>query len=148
MRVSVLSVPAAVPLVTPLLATSESPSWRGPPATRDLHIALKPHRKNALIDGLYEVGGPCHPKHVFSTTPFSCACTHVYHCYSAHLPKEQAAQRPHSLELYRDAETARPLYFSSRARTPAGSGGAAWLPRLDVEFSEAHLYSTVPRLVG
>lgn len=121
MWVSVLSVLAAVPLATPLLATFESPSWRTrPPSSRDLHIALKPHRKNALIDALYEVGDP-----------------------NAHLPKEQVAQRPRTLELHRDAETARPLYFSSCA---AGSGGTAWLQRLGVEFSEAHLYSTVPRL--
>ena len=37
----------------------------------DLRIALKPHRENALIDALYEVSNPKHPKHVL---------------YSIHLP--------------------------------------------------------------
>ena len=40
-----------------------------PPATTiiDLHVALKPHREEALIDTLNEVSNPNHPKHVFST---------------------------------------------------------------------------------
>ena len=38
-----------------------------PPAgtTIDLRVALKPHRENALIDALYEVSDPRHPKYVF-----------------------------------------------------------------------------------
>ena len=31
-------------------------------ATIDLHVALKPHHENALIDSLYEVSDPKHPK--------------------------------------------------------------------------------------
>lgn len=31
-------------------------------ATIDLRIALKPHRENALVDSLYEVSDPDHPK--------------------------------------------------------------------------------------
>ena len=43
----------------------------GPPrndTTIDLHIALHPKQKNALIDVLYEVSQPGHPKRVFFTT--------------------------------------------------------------------------------
>ncbi|KAH9062348.1 subtilisin-like protein [Lactarius vividus] len=53
--------------------------------TIDLYIALKPHRENALIDALYEVSEPEHPR------------------YRAHLTKEQVADlvapRPETLEL-------------------------------------------------
>ncbi|KAF8264373.1 subtilisin-like protein [Lactarius quietus] len=47
-----------------------------PPAgtTIDLHIALKAHRENALIEALYEVSDPSHPK------------------YGSHLSKEQVAE--------------------------------------------------------
>ena len=44
----------------------------GPPpddSTIDLHIALQPNEKNALIDVLYEVSQPGHPKQVFITAP-------------------------------------------------------------------------------
>src|SRR6266702_2141158 len=42
-----------------------------PPAgtTVNLHVALKPHCKNALVVAFYKVGSPSHPKHVLSTTP-------------------------------------------------------------------------------
>ncbi|KAF8263253.1 subtilisin-like protein [Lactarius quietus] len=55
----------------------------GPPpsgSTIDLHIALKPHRENALIDALYEVSDPRNPR------------------YGAHLSKEQVAETvaPHT----------------------------------------------------
>ncbi|KAF8270541.1 peptidase S8/S53 domain-containing protein [Lactarius quietus] len=42
-----------------------------PPAdtTIDLHIALRPHRENALIEALDEVSSPRHPKHALFTTP-------------------------------------------------------------------------------
>ena len=36
--------------------------------TIDLHIALKAQNENALIDALYEVSSPDHPKYVPSTT--------------------------------------------------------------------------------
>ncbi|KAH9015660.1 subtilisin-like protein [Lactarius pseudohatsudake] len=53
--------------------------------TIDLYIALKPHRENALINALYEVSEPGHPR------------------YRAHLTKEQVADlvapRPETLEL-------------------------------------------------
>ena len=41
----------------------------GPPpagTTIDLHVALKPRNENALIDAVYEVSTPGHPKKVFS----------------------------------------------------------------------------------
>ena len=43
-----------------------------------LHIALKHNREGALIDTLYEVSNPEHPRHVVFTTPplatsFMCA---------------------------------------------------------------------------
>lgn len=37
--------------------------------TIDLHIALKPERKNALVDALLEVSQPRHPKFVLLTIP-------------------------------------------------------------------------------
>ncbi|KAH9020533.1 hypothetical protein EDB83DRAFT_2679386 [Lactarius deliciosus] len=35
--------------------------------TIDLYIALNPHRENALVDALYEVSDPKHPRHVHLT---------------------------------------------------------------------------------
>ncbi|KAH9059476.1 subtilisin-like protein [Lactarius deliciosus] len=53
--------------------------------TIDLYIALKPRRENALVDALYEVSEPGHPR------------------YRAYLTKEQVAElvapRPETLEL-------------------------------------------------
>ena len=43
----------------------------GPPfpnTTIDLRIALKPGNEKALVDALYEVSTPSHPKYVFSNT--------------------------------------------------------------------------------
>ncbi|KAH9027309.1 subtilisin-like protein [Lactarius pseudohatsudake] len=37
--------------------------------TIDLYVALKAHRENALIDTLYQVSNPNHPRHVYSATP-------------------------------------------------------------------------------
>jgi tripeptidyl-peptidase-1 len=79
---SVLSILATFPVV---LATPIASLWNDikvkhswstipgkweclghPPAdaTIDLRVALKPHRKNALIDALYEVSDPTHAKYV------------------------------------------------------------------------------------
>ncbi|KAF8264281.1 peptidase S8/S53 domain-containing protein [Lactarius quietus] len=89
---SVLSVLVAGFLA--VLTTPVAPSWDimhvkhawnsvpmnwenlGPPpvgTTINLHIFLKPHHENALVDALYEVSTPKHPK------------------YGAHLTKEQVA---------------------------------------------------------
>ena len=89
LRLSVLLVLAAALLVNPA-ALLRVPSPRGdmvvkhkwdvipddwlslgpPPddSTIDLHIALQPKQKNALIDVLHEVSQPGHPKKVFFTT--------------------------------------------------------------------------------
>ncbi len=93
-----LSVLAAVPLGG--LAKPLSPRWNdmhtkhswnavpknweslgGPPSgtTIDLYVALKPHRQNALIDALYEVSSPEHPKHVLHHSSAR-ARTHMCHC--------------------------------------------------------------------
>ncbi|KAF8268102.1 subtilisin-like protein [Lactarius quietus] len=88
--VSVFSVLAAASLAAPLVPRWDDirvkhtwhtvPSnWEsiGPPSsntTIDLHIALLPQNENALIDALYEVSTPTHPK------------------YGVHLSKEQVAQ--------------------------------------------------------
>jgi hypothetical protein len=47
--------------------------------TIDLYIALKSHREDALIDALYEVSDPEHPKHVPPTTATR-AYAHICRC--------------------------------------------------------------------
>ena len=63
--------------------------------TIDLHIALKPQSENALIEALYEVSSPSHPKHV---SP-SLLCAPIYlrefpfRCrYGKYLTREQTAE--------------------------------------------------------
>jgi hypothetical protein len=41
--------------------------------TIDLFVALKAHNENALIDALYEVSTPGHPKYGLSNTPRACS---------------------------------------------------------------------------
>ena len=84
----VLSILAAGPLAnfaTPLAPpwddmrtkhtwNSVPPNWEAvghPPAgtTINLHIALKHHHENALIDALYAVSDPRSPKYILSKTP-------------------------------------------------------------------------------
>ena len=50
--------------------------------TIDLYVALKPHHENALIDALYEVSSPTHPRHVLHHS-FAHVCTYMCHCSSA-----------------------------------------------------------------
>jgi tripeptidyl-peptidase-1 len=85
-HISVLSVLTVLPLAG--LATSLASSWDdvrvmhaweavpdnweslGPPhsnTTIDLFVALKAHNENALIDALYEVSPPGHPKYASPT---------------------------------------------------------------------------------
>ena len=55
----------------------------GPPpagTTIDLRIALNPHQENALVDALYEVSDPKHPKHVLCATA---PLMHVLTCAAA-----------------------------------------------------------------
>ena len=123
--ISVLSFLAAVPLDS--LAETLSPRWEDvhtkhswnavptnweslgcPPNDTmiDLYIVLKPHRENSLIDALYEVSSPGHPRHVLHHS-FAHARTHTYALpsrrYGAHLSKEQVAMlvapHPETLEL-------------------------------------------------
>ena len=77
--------------------------------TIDLYIALKPQHEDSLIDALYEVSEPSHPRHVHFTTPLlDSSLTHSFIpliClrYGLHLTKEQVAglvaPRPDTLEL-------------------------------------------------
>lgn len=73
----------------------------------DLHVALKPHRKNALIDVLNVVSDPEHPK------------------YGAHLSKEQVAElvapHPDNLELVHSWLKYHGVLLSSVSVTHGGS---------------------------
>ncbi|KAF8266397.1 Pro-kumamolisin, activation domain-containing protein [Lactarius quietus] len=135
---TVLSVISAVPLAN--FATPPSPFWGdirvkhawnsvpdnwenlGPPptgATIDLYIALKPHRENALIDTLYEVSNPEHPR------------------YGAHLSKEQVgelvAPHPDTIELVHSWLEHHRVSPSSISR----SHGGGWLTITAVPVSQA-----------
>ena len=64
----------ATPLASPWDNVRVKHAWKavpdnweslGPPppgTTTNLHVALKPQNENALIDALYEVSSPGHPK--------------------------------------------------------------------------------------
>ena len=70
----------ATPLASPWEDVDSKHSWNSVPenwlnlshpdadTTIDLHIALKAQDENALIDALYEVSSPGHPKYVLSTS--------------------------------------------------------------------------------
>ncbi|KAH9061845.1 subtilisin-like protein [Lactarius deliciosus] len=87
--------------------------------TVDLHLALKSHDENALIDALYEVSDPNHPK------------------YRSHLSKEQVADlvKPHAdtLELINSWLEHLGVPHSSVSRT-LGS----WLTLTGVPVSQAN----------
>ncbi|KAI9453705.1 subtilisin-like protein [Lactarius psammicola] len=75
--------------------------------TIDLYVALRPHRKNALVDALYDVSTPGRPK------------------YGAHLSKEQVAElvapHPDTLELVHSWLEYRGIPSSSVSVTHGGS---------------------------
>ncbi|KAH9033144.1 subtilisin-like protein [Lactarius hengduanensis] len=75
--------------------------------TIDLYIALKPRRENALVDALYEVSEPGHPR------------------YRAYLTKEQVAElvapRPETLELVNSWLEHHAISSSSISMTHGGS---------------------------
>ena len=124
-RLSVLSILATVPLAS--LTTPEAPPWDdmrvkhawdavpakweslGPPPagiTIDLYVALKPHNENILIDTLYKVSDPSHPRQVLPNTSPRTMYLRVplLRCrYGAHLSKEDVAKlvapHPDTLEL-------------------------------------------------
>ncbi|KAF8260342.1 subtilisin-like protein [Lactarius quietus] len=135
-RLSVLSVLAAASLAAPLVPrwddTRVKHTWHAVPSnweslglpstntTIDLHIALLPQSENALIDALYEVSTPGHPK------------------YGAHLSKEQVAQlvAPHrdTLDLVNSW-----LKYHSIARSSISlSHGGGWLTVASVPVSQAN----------
>ncbi|KAH8987133.1 subtilisin-like protein [Lactarius hatsudake] len=88
--------------------------------TINLHLALKPHRENALVTALYEVSSPGHSK------------------YGLHLSKEQVAEHviphPHSLELVKS-------WLNFHGVLPSSisvSHGGNWLTLTGVSVSKAN----------
>ncbi|KAH9012242.1 subtilisin-like protein [Lactarius deliciosus] len=109
--------------------------------TIDLHLALKSHREDALIEALYEVSDPKHPRYVL--TPPICAriyppvpLSHVR--YGAHLSKEQVAEvvapHPDTLELVSSWLGHYDIPSSSISMTLGGN----WLRVVDVSVSQAN----------
>ncbi|KAH8980544.1 subtilisin-like protein [Lactarius akahatsu] len=101
------------------------PNWEAlghPPAgtTIDLHVALKPHHENALVDTLYKVSDPRSPK------------------YGAHLSKEQVAQlvapHPDTLDLINTWLRHHTVPSSSISTTHGGS----WLKLTGIPVSQAN----------
>ncbi|KAH9174031.1 subtilisin-like protein [Lactarius sanguifluus] len=88
--------------------------------TIDLYIALNPHQETALIDALYEVSDPKHPR------------------YGVHLSKEQVAElvRPHpdTLELV----TSWLAHHGVRPSSISTTHGGAWLTVSNVHVSRAN----------
>ncbi|KAH8995551.1 subtilisin-like protein [Lactarius hatsudake] len=88
--------------------------------TIDLYIALNPRQESALIDALYEVSDPKHPR------------------YGAHLSKEQVAElvRPHpdTLELV----TSWLAHHGVRPSSISTTHGGAWLTVNNVLVSRAN----------
>ena len=116
----------------------------GPPpagTSIDLHIALEPRNENALIDAVYEVSTPGHPKKVLSNAP---QCTMYLHIlpigcrYGAHLSKEEVAKlitpHPDTLELVYSWLSHHGLPSSSISFIRGGS----WLKLTDVSVSHAN----------
>ncbi|KAH8999341.1 Pro-kumamolisin, activation domain-containing protein, partial [Lactarius akahatsu] len=124
------------------------PSWETlghPPAgtTIDLHVALKPHDENALIDALYEVNTPRSPKHVLSNNPLRTMYSPVslFRCrYRTHLSssKEEVAQlaapHPDTLELAHSWLAHHGVQSSSISTTHGGG----WLTITEVPVSWAN----------
>ncbi|KAH9014657.1 subtilisin-like protein [Lactarius pseudohatsudake] len=138
-RLFVLSVLTAAPLAR--LATLLPSPWNdihvkhtwnsvpinweslgNPPAgtTIDFHVALKPHRESALIDALYEVSSPRHPK------------------YGAHLSKEQVAKlvAPHPETL--DLVSSWLEHYSVPTSSVSTSHGGGWITVAGVPVSQAN----------
>ncbi|KAI9438396.1 subtilisin-like protein [Lactarius psammicola] len=159
-HLSVLTVLAAVPLansatslVRPWDDIRVKHTWNAvpsdwitlghPPAgtTIDLHVAVKAHNENALIDALYNVSDPESPGHVLSNTLPRTMYSHVpLPCrrYGAHLSKEQVAQlvapHPDTLELINSWLEHHGVPSSSISTTHGGS----WLTLTGVPVSQAN----------
>ncbi|KAF8258755.1 subtilisin-like protein [Lactarius quietus] len=88
--------------------------------TIDLHLALKPHHEHALVDSLYEVSNPRHPK------------------YGAYLSKEQVAElvapHPDTLDLVSSWLKHHGVPSSSISTTLGGD----WLAVINVSLSQAN----------
>ncbi|KAH9011452.1 subtilisin-like protein [Lactarius hengduanensis] len=88
--------------------------------TIDLHIALEPQRKNAVVDALYDVSSPRSPK------------------YGAHLSREQLADlvapHPDTLAFVASWLKHHGVHPSSVSR----SHGGGWLTVADVPMSQAN----------
>ncbi|KAH9073470.1 subtilisin-like protein [Lactarius deliciosus] len=122
------------------------PNWEAlgyPPAgtTIDLHVALKPHHENALVDALYEVSDPRSPKHVLSNISPRMTYLHMplLRCrYGAHLSKEQVAQlvapHPDTLDLINSWLRHHAVPSSSVSTTHGGS----WLKLTGIPVSQAN----------
>ncbi|KAF8260337.1 subtilisin-like protein [Lactarius quietus] len=135
-RLSVLSVLAVASLAAPLVPrwddTRVKHTWHtvpsnweslGPPSsntTIDLHIALVPQNENALIDTLYEVSTPSHPK------------------YGAHLSKVEVAQlvAPHRYTL--DLVNSWLKHYAIPRSSISVSLGGGWLTVAAVPVSQAN----------
>ncbi|KAF8267692.1 subtilisin-like protein [Lactarius quietus] len=110
--------------------------------TIDLHIALVAEYENALIDSLYEVSTPGHPKHVLSATPLHMTLflnvPLLHDRYGEHLTKEQVAQliAPHTdtLQLINSWLDHHHIPPSAVSTTHGGS----WLTVTDVPVSRAN----------
>ncbi|KAH9020545.1 subtilisin-like protein [Lactarius deliciosus] len=102
--------------------------------TIDLYIALNPRHENALIDALYEVSDPKHPRHVHPTAaPLAPSFT-----YGAHLSQEQVAElvrsHPDTLELV----TSWLAHHGVRRSSISTTHGGAWLTVRNVLVSRAN----------
>ncbi|KAH8982516.1 subtilisin-like protein [Lactarius akahatsu] len=88
--------------------------------TIDLYIALNPRHDNALIDALYEVSDPKHPR------------------YGAHLSKEQVAElvRPHPETL--EFVTSWLAHHGVRPSSISTTHGGGWLTVSNVLVSQAN----------
>ncbi|KAH9054076.1 subtilisin-like protein [Lactarius deliciosus] len=109
---------------------------RPPGTTIDLYIALNPHQENALIDALYQVSDPKHPRHVHLTAaPLAPSFT-----YGAHLSKEQVVElvRPHpdTLELV----TSWLAHHGVRPSSISTTHGGAWLTANEMLGASYQLY--------
>ncbi|KAH8995552.1 subtilisin-like protein [Lactarius hatsudake] len=110
--------------------------------TIDLYIALNPHQESALIDALYEVSDPKHPRHVHLTATSSSAfidvCRFLRFRYGAHLSKEQVAElvRPHPYTL--ELVTSWLAHHGVRPTSISTTHGGAWLTVSSVLVSQAN----------
>ncbi len=117
----------------------------GPPppgTTIDLYVALQPQNENALIEALYAVSTPRHPKYVLFNTPprtMYYLCVPLLRCrYGAHLSKEEIAKlvepHPDTLELVHSWLAHHDIQSSSISTTHGGN----WLTVTGVPVSQAN----------